>query len=76
MKSGYIDQLRDLDLIGSRLLPTVFGLLDLYGGMTKAFKLEIWDIDEYYLDCEIRLLSMTTRYLHRFHCSLLPRYSD
>ncbi|EJF63887.1 hypothetical protein DICSQDRAFT_145362 [Dichomitus squalens LYAD-421 SS1] len=50
VKSGYIDQLKDLDLVGSRLLPVVFGLLDLYGGMAKAFKLEIWDVDEFYLD--------------------------
>ena len=54
VKSGYIDQLKDLDLVGSRLLPAVFGLLDLYGGMAKAFKLEIWDVDEFYLDCELR----------------------
>ncbi|KAI0634826.1 hypothetical protein C8Q77DRAFT_1277694 [Trametes polyzona] len=50
VKSGYIDQLRDLDLVGARLLPTIFSLLDLYGGIAKAFKLDIWDIDEFYLD--------------------------
>lgn len=52
MKSGYIDQLRELDLVGSKLLPAVFGLLNLYGGMAKAFKLDIWDVDEFYLDCK------------------------
>ena len=52
VKSGYIDQLRDLDLVGARLLPVVFGILDLYGGIAKAFKLEIWDVDEFYLDRE------------------------
>ena len=40
VKSGYVDQLRDLDLLGLKLLPTVFGVLNLYGGMAKAFKLE------------------------------------
>ncbi len=55
MKSGYIDQLRDLDLVGSQLLPTVFGILDLYGGMAKVFKLDIWDVDEFYLECEYLL---------------------
>ncbi|KAI0711424.1 hypothetical protein C8Q76DRAFT_677774 [Earliella scabrosa] len=50
VKSGYIDQLRDLDLVGARLLPVVFGILDLYGGFAKAFKLEMWDVDEFYLD--------------------------
>ena len=50
VKSGYVDQLRELDLVGARLLPTIFTLLDLYGGIAKAFKLDIWSIDEYYLD--------------------------
>ncbi|KAI0777188.1 hypothetical protein BD413DRAFT_171550 [Trametes elegans] len=50
VKSGYIDQLRDLDLVGGRLLPTIFSLLGLYGGIAKAFKLDIWDVDEFYLD--------------------------
>ncbi|KAI0360435.1 hypothetical protein OH77DRAFT_1418351 [Trametes cingulata] len=50
VKSGYIDQIRDLDLVGARLLPTIFSLLELYGGIAKAFKLDMWDIDEFYLD--------------------------
>ncbi|PIL27721.1 hypothetical protein GSI_10874 [Ganoderma sinense ZZ0214-1] len=50
VKSGYIDQLKDLDLVGSQLLPAVFGLLELYGGMPKAFKLELWDVDEFYFE--------------------------
>ncbi|KAI9062239.1 hypothetical protein FKP32DRAFT_1593812 [Trametes sanguinea] len=50
VKSGYVDQLRELDLVGSRLLPTIFTLLDLYGGIAKAFKLDIWDVDEFYFD--------------------------
>lgn len=52
VKSGYIDQIRDLDLVAAKLLPTLFSLLDLYGGIAKAFKLDIWDIDEFYLDCK------------------------
>ncbi|KAI0371298.1 hypothetical protein BV20DRAFT_1035310 [Pilatotrama ljubarskyi] len=50
VKSGYIDQIRDLDLVGARLLPVIFSLLELYGGIAKAFKLDIWDLDEFYLD--------------------------
>ncbi len=68
MKSCYIDQLKDLDLVGSKLLPAVFGLLDLFGGMPKAFKLELWDVDEFYLDREshifilyLRLNALTNR---------------
>jgi len=50
VKSGYIDQLRDLDLVGGHFLPNIFSILGLYAGLPKAFKLDIWAIDEYYLD--------------------------
>lgn len=59
MKSGYIDQLKDLDLVGSKLLPAVFGLLELYGGMPKAFKLELWDVDEFYLERESLFIGLS-----------------
>lgn len=52
VKAGYIDQLRDLGLVTDHLLPTIFTLLGLYGGIPKAFKLDIWAIDEFYLHCE------------------------
>ncbi|OCH91295.1 hypothetical protein OBBRIDRAFT_887096 [Obba rivulosa] len=50
VKSGYIDQLRDLSLVSDYLLPTIFTLLGLYEGISKAFKLDIWSIDEFYLE--------------------------
>ncbi|KAH9941137.1 uncharacterized protein BXZ73DRAFT_75106 [Epithele typhae] len=73
VKSGYIDQLRDLDLVGARLLPTVFGILDLYGGMAKAFKVDIWDVDEYYLDFYSAETSLSQRLLtaHLYYRALL-----
>lgn len=52
MKSGYLEQLRNLDIVGIHLLPTIFNLLGLYGGLTKAFKLGIWAVDEYYIDSQ------------------------
>ncbi|KAF9818038.1 hypothetical protein IEO21_02999 [Rhodonia placenta] len=50
VKSGYIDQLRELGLVYDNLLPSIFTILGLYDGLPKAFKLDIWAIDEYYLD--------------------------
>ncbi|KAI8986673.1 hypothetical protein BD414DRAFT_460911 [Trametes punicea] len=73
VKSGYIDQLRDLDLVAGRLLPTVFSLLDLYGGMAKAFKLDIWDVDEFYFDYYSTESSISLRLLaaHVYYRALL-----
>ncbi|KAI0747035.1 hypothetical protein C8Q80DRAFT_1178930 [Daedaleopsis nitida] len=73
VKSGYIDQLRDLDLVGSRLLPAIFGILDLYGGMAKAFKLEVWDVDECYLELYAPDTPLSLRLLtaHLYYRALL-----
>ena len=30
----------------------IFGLLKLYDGILKAFRLDIWAVDEYYVQCE------------------------
>ena len=53
VKSGYIQHLRNLDIVATHFIPNVFGLLDLYDGTKKAFKLEMWSVDEFYMDCEI-----------------------
>ncbi|KZT00638.1 uncharacterized protein LAESUDRAFT_708574 [Laetiporus sulphureus 93-53] len=50
VKSGYIDQLRDLNLVGDHLLPNILSILGLYGSLSKSFKLNIWDIGDIYLD--------------------------
>ncbi|KAH9835414.1 uncharacterized protein C8Q71DRAFT_765758 [Rhodofomes roseus] len=50
VKSAYIEQLRDLGLVGEHLLPNIFATLGLYGGIAKPFKLDIWFIEELYLD--------------------------
>lgn len=51
VKSGYIEHLRQLQLISDHFLPEVFSILGLYEGAAKAFKLDIWSIEEFYLDC-------------------------
>ncbi|KAI0698055.1 hypothetical protein C8T65DRAFT_661197 [Cerioporus squamosus] len=73
VKSGYIDQLRDLDLVGSQLLPAVFGILDLYGGMAKVFKLDMWDVDEFYLELYAADTPLSLRLLtaHLYYRALL-----
>lgn len=50
VRSDYVNQLRNLDLIATRFIPSIFTLLNLYDGAKKAFKLDQWAIDEYYIE--------------------------
>ncbi|KAI0945042.1 hypothetical protein AcV7_001681 [Taiwanofungus camphoratus] len=50
VKSGYIDHMRELEVVAMQFLPTIINVLGLYGGIPKAFKLDIWGVDEYYID--------------------------
>ena len=52
----YIEQLRNLDLVGSRLLPAIIHLLRLDEGLNKAVKVELWAVDEFYVSCKSRIL--------------------
>ncbi|KAF9255353.1 hypothetical protein L218DRAFT_1008664 [Marasmius fiardii PR-910] len=48
--SGYIEQLRSLGIISTCFIPTVFTLLGLDRGVVvKAFKLNVWEVEEYYV---------------------------
>ena len=48
----YIEQLRNLDLVGSRLLPAIIHLLRLDEGLNKAVKVDLWAVDEFYASCK------------------------
>ncbi|KAK1229957.1 hypothetical protein PQX77_006950, partial [Marasmius sp. AFHP31] len=50
VRSGYIEQLRALNVISLSFIPTIFGILGLdRGGIAKAFKLGVWDVQEFYV---------------------------
>ena len=51
VKSMYIEQLRNLDLIGQRLLPAIVHLLGLDKGPTSKV-VKLWAVDEFYVACE------------------------
>ncbi|CCM05109.1 uncharacterized protein FIBRA_07316 [Fibroporia radiculosa] len=73
VKSGYTDQLRDLGLVSEHLLPNLFSALGLYEGILKAFKLDIWDIESFYLDSYSADSGMSLRLLaaHVYYRALL-----
>ncbi|KAF8970121.1 hypothetical protein BDZ97DRAFT_1792056 [Flammula alnicola] len=51
VKSSYIEQLRNLNVVLDHFIPCFLGLLRLdQGGLVKAFKLDIWAVDQFYVD--------------------------
>ncbi|TFK64592.1 hypothetical protein BDN72DRAFT_260036 [Pluteus cervinus] len=50
VRASYIDQLRSLDILASYFFPNLLVLLRLDEGISKAFKLDVWGIDEFYVD--------------------------
>jgi hypothetical protein len=42
--------MRSLGIIGDFLIPNVFGFLGLFSGKKKAFKLDIWAVDDFFID--------------------------
>jgi hypothetical protein len=50
VKSGYSEHLQELGLVTSHLIPLVLNLLQLYGGVGKAVKLDMWSVDQFYIE--------------------------
>ncbi|KAJ3574319.1 hypothetical protein NP233_g1845 [Leucocoprinus birnbaumii] len=50
VKSGYIEQLRNQELIGNNFIPLLLVILRLEAGLEKAFKLNVWSINDFYVD--------------------------
>ncbi|KAJ7669444.1 hypothetical protein DFH06DRAFT_1321521 [Mycena polygramma] len=49
IRLSYIDQLRTLDIIAVSFIPNLLSLLGVDQGIPKAFKLDVWTVDEYYV---------------------------
>lgn len=49
---GYAGQLRDLGLIELSFLPFIFDLLDVSSVRNKSFPLEMWSVEEFYVQRE------------------------
>jgi hypothetical protein len=50
VKSGYSEHLQELGLVNTHLIPLVLNLLHLYGGVGKAVKLDMWSVDQFYIE--------------------------
>ncbi|KAG8958385.1 hypothetical protein FRC03_009184 [Tulasnella sp. 419] len=49
VRNDYIEQLRNLDIIPSRFLPNIFGILDIGASGKRPFKVDQWAVDEFYV---------------------------
>ncbi|KAM6492444.1 hypothetical protein JOM56_012168 [Amanita muscaria] len=73
VKSHFIDQLRSLDLISRDLMPGILSLLQLKQGPARTFKLDVWSVDEYYVELFDSDFSISTPLLtaHLYYRALL-----
>ncbi|KAE9397108.1 hypothetical protein BT96DRAFT_996073 [Gymnopus androsaceus JB14] len=54
VRMSYIEQLRSSGIIEAHFIPNIFALLSLDNGIVKAFKLDIWAVDKFYVQFLIR----------------------
>ncbi|KXN85569.1 E3 ubiquitin-protein ligase listerin [Leucoagaricus sp. SymC.cos] len=50
VKSGYIEQLRNLELVSTNFIPLFLALLHLEAGLEKVFKLNVWVVSDFYVE--------------------------
>ncbi|KAG1741443.1 uncharacterized protein EDB91DRAFT_1130453 [Suillus paluster] len=50
VRSKYFNQMRSLGIIGDFFIPNIFDVLGLFSGKKKPFKLDIWAVDDFYID--------------------------
>lgn len=72
VRSGYFNHLRSLDIVSEHFIPSIFDILGLLDGK-KVFKLDIWSVDEFYLDAYDPADSLSLQLLaaHLYHRALL-----
>ncbi|KAH9959432.1 hypothetical protein BC827DRAFT_504162 [Russula dissimulans] len=73
VKSGYSEHLQELGLVSTHLIPLVLNLLQLYGGVGKAIKLDVWSIDQFFIELYDPDNSLSTHLLaaHVYYRALL-----
>jgi hypothetical protein len=49
IRSSYIAQLKDSDIIATHFIPTIIEVLRLDEGPAKAFKLDYWEVVDFFI---------------------------
>jgi len=65
--------MRSLDIISQHFIPNIFDVLGLFAGGKRVFKLDVWAVDEFYLDTFNPGSSLSFQLLaaHLYHRALL-----
>lgn len=73
VRSQYFNRMRSLGIIGDFFIPNVFDVLDLFSGKKKAFKLDIWAVDDFFIEHfePESVLSLRLLAAHIYHRALL-----
>ncbi|KAH7909880.1 hypothetical protein BJ138DRAFT_1154228 [Hygrophoropsis aurantiaca] len=73
VRSSYFNHMRSLGIIANAFIPNIFDILDLFSGGKKSFKLDIWSVDEYYMNSSdsSSMLSLRLLAAHLYHRALL-----
>ncbi|EIW76996.1 hypothetical protein CONPUDRAFT_157270 [Coniophora puteana RWD-64-598 SS2] len=73
VRTGYVQHLRSLGVVGKNFIPHIFEVLNLFDGRRKPFKLSIWEVDGYHLDYydPDDFLSIRLFAAHLYHRALL-----
>ncbi|KAL4073539.1 hypothetical protein J3A83DRAFT_4370818 [Scleroderma citrinum] len=73
VRSSYFNHMRSLDIISQYFIPSIFDVLGLFTGGKNTFKLDIWAVDEFYLDTYEPTNSLSLKLLaaHLYHRALL-----
>jgi hypothetical protein len=50
VRSQYFNQMRSLGIMADFFIPNIFDVLGLFSGKKKAFKLDIWAVDDFFID--------------------------
>ncbi|KAF9226338.1 hypothetical protein BS17DRAFT_807138 [Gyrodon lividus] len=73
VRSDYFNHMRSLDIISQHFIPNIFDILGLFSGGKQVFKLDVWAVDEFYLDTVNPGSSVSLQLLaaHLYHRALL-----
>lgn len=73
VRSQYFNQMRNLGIIGDFFIPNVFDILGLFSGKKRAFKLDIWAVDDFFIDYfePESVLGLRLLAAHIYHRALL-----
>ena len=60
VRLGYFNHMRSLGIVSQHFIPNIFDVLGLFTGGKRVFKLDVWAVDEFYLESMYTFLLFRT----------------